>query len=512
MKGVNFGQEAIASIVVFLVALPLCMGIAIASGVPPALGLITGIVGGLVVGFLAGSPLQVSGPAAGLAVIVWELVTSHGIVMLGTIVLIGGAIQLAAGLLKWGRYFRAIAPPVIYGMLAGIGVLIFAAQFHVMLDDKPQGSGIVNLLTIPESILKGIFPVDGSSHHIAAMVGLLTILSIVVWTKFRPQKLKSLPGPLVAVVVATTAAAAFRMPIKYVDVPANLLDVITLPTVGTLTEAFSTPAILGAALAMALIASAETLLCAVAVDRMHEGPRTNFDRELAAQGIGNMLCGVLGALPMTGVIVRSSANVEAGAKTRASAILHGVWLLAFVVALPFVLRMIPTASLAAILVYTGYKLVNPANVRTLASYGRVPVMIYAATLIGIVTTNLLTGVLIGVGLSITRLIYNVSHLDLRLETKDSRADLYLDGSATFVGLPKLAAALDEVPAGTELHVHVDKLTHIDHACLDALHNWEKQGEKSGSTLTMEWDDVALKYERTSKTPSSLQRVTSEPVS
>jgi len=225
-----------------------------------------------------------------------------------------------------------------------------------------------------------------------------------------------------------------------------------------------------------------------------------------------MLCGFLGALPMTGVIVRSSANVEAGAKTRASAILHGAWLLAFVAALPVVLRMIPTASLAAILVYTGFKLVNPANVRTLAGYGRMPVVIYAATLFGIVATDLLTGVLLGVGLSVARLVYNVTHLDLRTEIAGSRVDLYLGGSATFVGLPKLAAALDEVPAGSELHVHVEKLTHIDHACLDALHNWEKQGEKSGSSLTMEWAEVARKYERSSALPLSLRRAAEEPAS
>src|SRR5262245_33379922 len=164
-----------ASVVVFLVALPLCMGIAIASGAPPSAGLITGIIGGLVAGALAGAPLQVSGPAAGLAVIVYEIIQRHGFSALGPILILAGALQLLAGALRVGQFFRAMAPAVVYGMLAGIGILIFGAQFHVMVDDKPRENGLANLLSIPESIQKGIFPVDGSSHHIAAILGLVTI-------------------------------------------------------------------------------------------------------------------------------------------------------------------------------------------------------------------------------------------------------------------------------------------------------------------------------------------------
>ncbi len=493
----QFMPDFLASIVVFLVALPLCMGIAIASGVPPAAGLITGIIGGIVVGFLAGSPLQVSGPAAGLAVIVWDLVNRFGIEMLGPIVLVAGLIQLAAGLLKWGQYFRAIAPPVIYGMLAGIGVLIFAGQFHVMVDDKPKGSGLLNLISIPDAIYKGIFPLDGSSHHMAAFIGLLTIAIIVVWPRVRPHRLKYLPAPLIAVVVAATAASVMRLPIKFVDVPANLLDAAIWPTAATLGKLASTEVLI-AAFALALIASAETLLCAVAVDRMHTGPRTDFDRELAAQGVGNVLCGVAGALPMTGVIVRSTANVDSGAKTRASAIYHGFWLLALVALFPLVLRMIPTSCLAAVLVFTGYKLVNPENVRALGKFGRIPVAIYFATLIGIVVTDLLTGVIIGVALTLIRLIYSVTHIEMRMEfnEKANRADFFLAGSATFIALPRFAAHLDKIPRGAELHVHVDKLLHIDHACMDALHGWEKQNEQFGSSLVVEWDDLVARYHRT----------------
>src|SRR5215472_1751350 len=162
----TFARDLLASLVVFLVALPLCMGIAIASGAPPAAGLITGIIGGIVAGSLSGCPLQVSGPAAGLAVIVYELIQKHGFAALGPIIIMAGLLQVVSGFLKAGQLFRTIAPAVIYGMLAGIGVLIFAAQIHVMVDDKPRENGIRNILSIPESIAKGITPVDGSSHHI----------------------------------------------------------------------------------------------------------------------------------------------------------------------------------------------------------------------------------------------------------------------------------------------------------------------------------------------------------
>ena len=491
----TFSRDLLASIVVFLVALPLCMGIAIASGVPPALGLITGIVGGLVVGFLAGSPLQVSGPAAGLTVIIWDLVQKHGVSALGPIVLLAGVIQVAAGSLRWGQYFRAVAPPVIYGMLAGIGVLIFASQFHVMVDDAPRGSGLDNLLAIPAAIYKGIFPPDGTTHHLAALIGLMTIAVVVLWTRLRPARLSFLPAPLVAVVVGLLVAFAGGFRIKYVDVPSNLANAIAWPTVDSLRILWN-PSVFGAAVALALVASAETLLCAIAVDRLHTGPRTNFDKELRAQGIGNMLCGFFGALPMTGVIVRSSANIHAGAKTRLSAIMHGVWLLAFVIALPALLRMVPTASLAAILVYTGYKLVNVDNVRALAKYGRAVVGIYAATLVGIVVTNLLTGVLIGIGLCILRLLYLLTHYNMNLAVSEGgqRADLYLEGAATFFALPRLAALLDSIPAGAALHVHLDHLQHIDHACMDALHAWKEQNEPFGSTLEVEWDHLVCKYE------------------
>ncbi|ODG97560.1 SulP family inorganic anion transporter [Nostoc sp. KVJ20] len=487
-------DDLLASIVVFLVALPLCMGIAIASGVPPARGLVTGMVGGIIVGAIAGSPLQVSGPAAGLAVIVAELIRDYGIEMLGPILLLAGLIQLLAGVFKLGQVFRAISPAVIYAMLAGIGVLIFASQFHVMVDDLPRASGIENLISIPNAIYKGIFFSDANNHQTAALIGLVSIFTLVVWDKFKPRRLNLLPGVLIAVVVATAITAIMKLPIKYIDVPANLASAIQLPTPGSLTRLLQAP-LLMEAIAIALIASAESLLSAAAVDRLHQGQKTDFDRELAAQGFGNIICGVLGALPMTGVIVRSSVNVEAGGKTRLATMFHGVWLLALVIAAPDVLKLIPTSSLAAILVYTGYKLVEVEKIRKLKQYGRFPLAIYFATLIGIVVTDLLTGVLIGIVLSAVKLIYKVSHLKIHFEKdeKNQRIDMYLEGAATFIRLPMLAKALEQVPPRTALHLHLEKLAYIDHSCLDLFSVWEKQQKQTGSTLVVQWDGLVERY-------------------
>jgi MFS superfamily sulfate permease-like transporter len=502
-------HDFLASIVVFLVALPLCLGIAYACGAPPATGLITGIIGGIVVGSLAGCPLQVSGPAAGLIVIVAEIIREHGLAGMGLIVFMAGAIQLAAGLMKLGQVFRAVAPAVIRGMLAGIGVLIFASQFHVMVDDQPKSSGLQNLITIPVAISKSIVPLGGSNHHVAAAVGVLTIISLLLWQSLAPKKFRVIPAPLIAVEVATLTAWILGLQINYVDVPDRLTDAITLPTLAVARSAFTSSFILSA-FVIAVVASAETLLCAAAVDRMQTGQRTRYDRELAAQGVGNMLCGALGALPMTGVIVRSSANVQAGGRTRLSAILHGLWLLAFVLALPWVLRQVPTACLAAILVYTGFKLMDFKAVKELAKYGRGEVAIYIVTLVTIVVFDLLTGVLAGIGLSLARLVYTFSHLQIRFidDPSRNRATLDLEGAATFIRLPRLAAALEAVPPARELHVQLDHLTYIDHACLDLLMNWRKQHRATGGRLMINWESLTARFRGDQR--SNLEQEENEP--
>lgn len=489
----TFGRDFLASIVVFFVALPLCMGIAIASGVEPAKGLITGIVGGLIVGCISGSPLQVSGPAAGLAVINYDVVQRHGVESLGLVVLIAGAVQLVAAVAKVGQWFRAVSPAVVQGMLSGIGVLIFASQFHVMVDDVPKSSGLENIKSIPDAVWKGLIPLDGSPHHWAARVGILTILTIITWRVFAPKKLKFIPATLVAVLLATLFASLLDIDVKRVPVPDKLISAIQMPTWIQLSKV--TMPLIWSGIGVAIVASAETLLCATAVDQMHQGPRTKYDRELGAQGLGNMICGCLGALPMTGVIVRSAANVDAGARTRASAIMHGLWILLLVAFAPFLLRLIPTASLGAVLVYTGYKLINPKGAKGLLRFGKGEFFIYLVTLVLIVVEDLLFGVITGVVLSAIKLLYEFSHLEaqLTLQPHGNRADLHLDGAATFMRLPKLAKVLEEVPGQCELHVHVGGLRKIDHACLELLGDWQRQHSAQGGHVIIDWDALNERY-------------------
>jgi MFS superfamily sulfate permease-like transporter len=248
---------------------------------------------------------------------------------------------------------------------------------------------------------------------------------------------------------------------------------------------------------LALIASAETLLCAAAVDRMQHEVRTDYNRELFAQGVGNALCGLLGGLPMTGVIVRSSANVEAGGKTRLSAILHGLWLFLLVVFAPFLLRLVPTASLAGVLVYTGFKLVSPSHLRELRHFGWGAVGIYAATLAGVVAKDLLTGVVIGLMLSVLRLLGKLGSFEIEQKQVPGspRLDVVFRGALTFVGLPRLAASLESLPAAQEIHLHVDQLRYIDHACLVAIGDFERQSRQRGQTVVIDWTDLDARSEK-----------------
>ena len=475
-------RELLASVVVFLVALPLCMGIAIASGMPPAKGLITGIIGGLVVGWLAGSPLQVSGPAAGLAVLVFELVRQHGMMMLGPILLLAGFLQLVAGRLRLGCWFRVTAPAVVYGMLAGIGVLIVLSQIHVMLDGAPKPSGLDNLASFPAAVAQAI----PSLGWQAGLLGLSTMLVMYLWDKLRPQTLRFVPGALLGVGLTTGVSLLLALQVKRVEVPENLADAIDWLRPSDLLN-LADPQLLVAAFAVAFIASAETLLSAAAVDRMHSGQRSDFDKELSAQGIGNMLCGLVGALPMTGVIVRSSANVQAGATTRLSAMFHGVWLLAFVLLLSSVLQSIPVASLAGVLVYTGIKLVDVKAFKALGRYGRMPMFTYAATALAIIFTDLLTGVLVGFGLTLVKLAFKASRLKVSLVDlpQDGEMELRLTGAATFLKVPALTQVLSTVPMGTTLHVPLSNLSYIDHSCLELLEEWGRANASKGSKLVIE---------------------------
>jgi MFS superfamily sulfate permease-like transporter len=478
-------RDVAASIVVFLVAMPLCMGIAIASGLPPEKGLITGIIGGLVVGFFAGSPLQVSGPAAGLAVIVFELVRDLGVSALGPILVLAGVLQFAAGAFKLGGWFRAISPAVVHGMLAGIGALIVIGQFHTLFDARPLANGLENLAAIPGRIM-GLSPTNLASTEIALLIGVLTIVLMIGWDKLRPAALKLVPGALIGALGGTLSAFFLGLDVVRVDVPQSILSAIDTPGAGFLAS-LANPTLLLSAVAIAFIASAETLLSAAAVDRMHDGPRTDYDKELRAQGIGNLLCGAAGALPMTGVIVRSSANVQAGATTRLSTILHGAWILGFVALLPWLLREIPMAALGGVLVVTGARLVSLKHVRHLFDhYGVLPAAVWGVTFILVIATDLLTGVLVGLAMSLLELAPHVRRLRLKVDTveQDGRCHVRLDGAATFLGLPTLNRVLDALPDGKAMTLELLRVPAIDHSAAETLRQWLQRVRQRGGSVEL----------------------------
>ena len=476
-----FARDFTASIVVFLVAMPLCMGIAIASGVPPEKGLVTGIIGGIVVGLFAGSPLQVSGPAAGLAVIVFEFVRENGLEALGPVLLLAGVIQLVAGALKMGGLFRAISPAVVHGMLAGIGALIVIGQFHILFDAKPMSSGLENIAMMPARVL-GLDLSSVSATEMALGLGLLTIGVMLGWEKLRPKSMALVPGALLGVVAATAVAWSMGLGVARIEVPASIGSAFALPTSMQWFAPLANPGLIVAAVAIAFIASAETLLSAAAVDRMHDGVRTEYNKELRAQGIGNFLCGMVGALPMTGVIVRSSANVQAGAKTRLSTILHGAWILGFIALLPWLLREVPMAALGGVLVVTGWRLVSLKHVQhLLKAHGYLPAAIWAVTFILVVTTDLLTGVLVGLGLSLVELLPHGHNLGLKVHEHEDEAGprLELHGAATFLGLTRLNAVLERQPADRPVHLDLDRVRAMDHTTAETLSEWISRRRQRG---------------------------------
>ncbi|WP_040809817.1 SulP family inorganic anion transporter, partial [Nocardia concava] len=362
-----------ASLVVFLVALPLSLGIAVASGAPIAAGLIAAVVGGVVVGLLGGSPLQVSGPAAGLTVVVATTISEFGWKTACFITVLAGGLQILFGLSRIARAALAIAPVVVHAMLAGIGITIALQQLHVLLGGASHSSAWQNLIQLPGEL--------GNLHGDDFFIGLVVIAIMLAW-KYVPGKLRVLPGPLVAIVIATVASLVLPGAPERIVLSGSLFDAIGLPSL----PSGDWGAVVLAALTIALIASVESLLSAVAVDKMHTGPRTNFDRELVGQGAANMVSGALGGLPVTGVIVRSATNVQAGARTRASALLHGIWILVFSVALVGLVQQIPKSALAGLLIVVGMQLVKIGHIKLAKRTG--DLLVYVVTVLGVVFLNL----------------------------------------------------------------------------------------------------------------------------
>lgn len=455
-----------ASLVVFLVALPLSLGIAIASDAPVLAGLIAAIVGGVVGGWIGGSPLQVSGPAAGLTVVVAELVSQFGWAITCFITVIAGILQVLLGFSRIARAALAISPVVVHAMLAGIGVTIALQQVHVLLGGASKSSAWSNVTQLPAQIL--------GAHRPGLVLGLLVIAILISW-RWVPARVAKIPAPLVAIVVVTAISVIFPFDVSRIALDGSVLDALRLPSL----PHGNWGAVVIAVITVTLITSVQSLLTAVSIDRMHTGARTDFNRELIGQGAANIASGVIGGLPIAGVIVRSAANVNAGAKTRASTIMHGVWILLFAVPFAGLVERIPTAALAGLLIVIGIELLKPAHIETALRNGDLAV--YLVTAVCVVFLNLLHGVMIGLALAVVVTGWRVVRARIEAEPVGDGWHVVVEGACTFLALPRLTGVLASVPERTSVTIHL-LTNYLDHAAHQAISDWQRRHCATGGQV------------------------------
>ena len=464
-----------ASLVVFLVALPLSIGIALASNAPVTAGLIAAAVGGIIGGLLGGSPLTVSGPAAGLTIVVAGLIDQFGFAATCAITVAAGVLQVLLGLGRVARAALAISPAVLHAMLGGIGITIVLGQLHVLLGGSNQGEAWANLEALPHQL--------ADVHGPAAFLGLAVAGLLFGW-KYLPPSIRRIPGQLVVIVTMTALSVLLGLDVQRVELPGSLLSAIALPKI----PGGSLGAIVLGVLTVTIIASVESLLSAVATDKLSaDGRRANLDRELMGQGASNIVSGLLGGLPVTGVIVRSSTNIAAGARTRMSAILHGLWVLLFALALVSLIEQVPMAALAGLLIMLGLGLVKTMDVKAAQRHGELPV--YVVTILGVVFLNLLEGVAIGLLLVGLLVVRRALWARVRVvQAGPHHWTVTVDGVLSFVSVPRLAHQLARIPTGSDVTINLE-VDYLDHTGSDHLEGWREQHQRGGGTVRI--DEIGI---------------------
>ncbi len=485
----NVPRDLTASMVVFLVALPLCLGIALASGAPLFSGLLSGIIGGIVVGSLSGSQTSVSGPAAGLAAIVAAQIAALGSFETFLLaVFVAGLIQIGLGIVRAGALSAFFPSSVIKGLLAAIGVILILKQIpHVLGHDMdPEGEMSFAQPDDQNTFSEMATALGGDIHLGAAIVGLLSIALLILWDRSRPLKRTMVPGPLVVVLIGVLLQVLFQrfggpwsiggshlVRIPVADTPADLLGFLRFPNFSQ----WANPAIYLAGATIAIVASLETLLNLEAVDKLDPERRSSPpSRELLAQGVGNTVAGLIGGMPVTSVIVRSSVNVGVGAKTKLSAISHGVLLLICVAFFPMYLNMIPLAALAAILLVTGFKLASPKLFRQMWSEGRYQFTPFIVTLVSIVFTDLLVGILIGLAVSVFFILYSNLRRPIRriVETHLGGDILHIElaNQVSFLNRAALDKVLKDAGRGTHMLIDATDTDYIDPDVLSLIRDFK----------------------------------------
>lgn len=499
----NVRYDLPASIVVFLVATPLCLGIALASGAPLFAGIIAGIVGGIVVGVASGSPIGVSGPAAGLAVIVLSAISSLGAweTFLMAVVL-AGVFQMALGFLQAGIIGYYFPSSVIKGMLAGIGIIIFLKQIpHAFgYDAVPEGS-----LTFEQqdsqNTFSELFNMLDYIQPGAMIIAALSLGILILWERpfMKKQKVFQLiQGPLVVVVSGILLNELFKAAFPSLAIDAKHL--VQLPVADSILGFFSlftfpdfsqitNPDVYVVALTIAVVASLETLLCVEATDKLDPFKRvTPTNRELKAQGLGNMISGLVGGLPVTQVIVRSSANIQSGGRTKQSAIFHGFMLLLSVMLIPRVLNLIPLATLAAILFAVGFKLAKPSLFRQMYKNGWYQFIPFMVTIIGIVTTDLLIGIGLGMAVAIFTILLNNYRMPYSVSQETNEEDesiiLRLSEDVSFLNRAHIMKTLDEIPPNTKVTIDASRSVSIDYDVREIIEDFKARAAHINIDLTV----------------------------
>jgi MFS superfamily sulfate permease-like transporter len=491
----SLGADLLAGMVVFLVALPLCLGIAVASGAPPFAGIISGIIGGIIVGSLSKSHVSVTGPAAGLIAIILVAVTDLGYETFLVAVMVAGLIQLTLGLAKAGGISSYFPTSVIEGMLVAIGIIIIKKELpHAIGYDLEHEGDFFSyqLLKADEGFFGELLHSFNYAHTGAIIVSVVSIAIIIAFNKVPAlKKIKAIPGALVAVVAGILMNELFKaaMP-QWIIANEHLVVLPTADSVQAFLGQFQTPDLNGFAnpkvwvtgLTIAIVASIETLLCLEAGDKMDPLKRySSANAELRAQGIGNLLSGLIGGLPMTSVIVRTTANINAGAKTKMSAIFHGIFLLLAVIAIPGLLNKIPMASLAAILIMIGLRLASPKVFKHIWQSGKHQFVPFIITVIAVVFTDLLKGVGIGLVVSIFYILKGNMKLAyfFRKEQHHEGETIHIDlaQEVSFLNKAAIKATLSALPQNSKVVVSADNTVYIDHDVLELLRDFVNFGAK-----------------------------------
>lgn len=482
----NFGVDFSASIVVLLVALPLCLGIALGSGAPLFSGIIAGIIGGIVIGMISGSHLSVSGPAAGLTVIVATAIGKLPVYEAFLLaVVMAGILQIILGFLKAGILGDYIPNSVIKGMLAAIGLILILKQFpHLVGYDKASFEGSESFTDQGENTVTGIFSAFNYFNSAAILIGSFSLFVLILWeSKFiKTQKwLKFIPGPLVVVLLGTWINELLKQYKPGLALEATHL--VRLPIAATVNEFagffrfpdiryLNHPEVWKTAITLSVVASLETLLGIEAVDKLDPYKRvTPTNRELKAQGIGNAVSGLLGGLPLTSVIVRSSANVTAGAKTKMSAIMHGVLMLLSVVLIPFWLNKIPLSALAAILIFTGYKLAKIPLMKEFYNKGWDQFVPFIITILAILLTDLLIGIMIGILVGLFFMIRSNFRSSVFVVNDSNNYMVRLRKDVSFLNKPIIKRKLEEVPQNAYIIIDATRADFIDKDIIDVVNEF-----------------------------------------